>query len=179
MIRVFFALWPAASIQKSLYAVAKENKPKCGARLMRADTLHITLQFIGEIERSRLPHLIKAAGLISASPFDIVLDKLCYWKHNKIAYVAPEAEIPALSLLATNLKQTLKSEGISFENGKFSAHVTLMRHVEEVMASRSIAPIQWPIDHFALVESVTNQQGTHYRILQKWPLISTELHHSG
>jgi len=172
MIRIFFALWPTASIQKSLYAVAKENRPKCGARLMRADTLHITLQFIGEIERSRLAHLIKAAGMVSAPPFEITLDKLCYWKHNKIAYAAPETEMPALSLLVSTLKQTLKSEGFSFENGKFSAHVTLMRHVEEVMESRSIAPIPWRIDHFALIESITNHQGTHYQILQKWPLHS-------
>ncbi len=170
MIRVFFALWPDALIQQSLFKLAKQNRPKCNARLMRANSLHMTLQFIGEIERSRLPQLIKAASRVSASRFEITLDRLSFWKHNRIAYAAPNTETPELSLLVKALKQELASEGITSANDKFSAHVTLMRNVEQVMEPCNITPVTWPVDHFVLVESMINNQGARYQILHSWPL---------
>lgn len=45
MARVFFALWPEVSIQGALHNIAKEYQARSAARVMRADTLHMTLCF--------------------------------------------------------------------------------------------------------------------------------------
>lgn len=175
VIRVFFAIWPEVSVRRLLHALAEEYQPKCGARIMHIDTLHMTLQFIGNIERAQLPQLIKAADKVQAPPFGIVLERLSFWEHNRIAYATLNTKVPALDRLITALRQELTAEEISFDNSEFNPHVTLLRSVEHIMESQDIAPIRWWADAFVLVESVTTSQGTHYRILQKWPLSPTAI----
>lgn len=171
--RVFFALWPEVSVRRLLYALAEDYQPKCGTRIMHIDTLHMTLQFIGNIERARLPQLIKAADRVQTPPFGLILEKLSFWEHNRIAYATLNTKVPALDRLVTALRQELTAEGISFDNSEFNPHVTLLRRVEHIMEPQDITPIRWWVDAFVLVESIPTSGGTHYRILQKWPLSPT------
>ncbi len=169
--RVFFALWPDADIQQALFALAKQQ-PTGKARLMRRETLHMTLQFIGEIERSRLPELMKAASKVKApiAPFTMTLNQLLFWKHNKIAYAAPSADVPELTLLVKTLKRELAAEKVLSTHDKFSAHITLMRNVEHMTEARIITPVIWSVNKFVLVESISDKQASRYQILKEWPL---------
>lgn len=168
--RVFFALWPEELIQRTLHSLATEYLPLCEGRIMDADTLHMTLLFLGEIERARLPLLRQTAGKVSVPPFGFALDRLSFWSYNRIAYATPLVEVPALYQLATALQLELRAAGFLFENYEFNPHVTLIRQVGHVLESQAIAPITWQVDAFVLVDSVTTDQGARYQILQKWPL---------
>lgn len=173
-IRVFFALWPQAAIQRQLYGVAKAFQAKCGARVMRADTLHMTLQFIGNIKRSQLPKLIKAADKVSAtSPFRLELNTLSFWKHNHIGYATSTISEPLLETLAAILQHALANESFiadsALNSTRFSPHVTLLRHVEHILAPHNFMPITWQVNSLVLVESLTVSRKTQYRILQEWP----------
>ena len=169
--RVFFALWPQATIQSQLHAVAKEYQAKCNARVMRADTLHMTLQFIGNIKRSQLPELIKAADKVSAlPPFKLELNTLSFWKHNRIGYATLAASEPLLDTLAASLQHELVNAGFITDNAKFSPHVTLLRNVEQALQMQDFPAIKWRIDSFVLVESEITEKGAHYKILKEWPL---------
>lgn len=46
-LRLFFALWPDAATGDALSRTGKLLHQHWGGRLMRADTLHITLAFLG------------------------------------------------------------------------------------------------------------------------------------
>lgn len=170
-VRVFFALWPQADIQRQLHAVAKEYQAKCKARVMRADTLHLTLQFIGNIKRSQLPKLITAADKVSAPPpFRLELNMLAFWKHNRIGYATPGTSEPALETLAATLQHALASEGFAAGDGTgFSPHVTLLRNVEPILTPQNFTPVTWQVNAFVLVESVITSQRAEYRILGEWP----------
>jgi 2'-5' RNA ligase len=48
--------------------------------------------------------------------------------------------------------------------------VTLVRDVERGPAAATIAPVQWPVESFALVESNVGQRGSQYSLLEEWPL---------
>jgi 2'-5' RNA ligase len=169
-IRVFFALWPQAAIQRQLHTVAKKYQAKCDARLMRAETLHMTLQFIGNINRSQLPELISAADKVSAVPaFRLELNTLSFWKHNRIGYATLSASEPALETLAATLQHELTKVGFIADSTKFSPHVTLLRNVEHMLAPQTFMPVTWQVNSFVLVESLTANQKTQYRILQEWP----------
>lgn len=168
--RVFFALWPEASVRRGLHTLATEYQPRCEARAMRADGLHMTLLFLGEVERAHLPQLMQAAGQVSVPPFEFVLERLSFWPHNRIGYAAPLAEVPALDQLITALQQGLAAAGFPIENREFKPHVTLLRHVGHVLESQAITPIMWRVDSFVLVESVMTDRGVRYQILQRWPL---------
>lgn len=169
-IRVFFALWPQAAIQHKLHAIANEYQARCDARLMRTDTLHMTLQFIGNINRSQLPKLISAANKVSAvPPFRLELNTLSFWKHNRIGYATLTASEPALETLAATLQHELAKVGFIADSTKFSPHVTLLRNVEHILAPQNFMPVTWQVNSFVLVESVTVNQKTQYQILQEWP----------
>lgn len=169
-IRVFFALWPQAAIQHKLHAIANEYQARCDARVMRTDTLHMTLQFIGNINRSQLPKLISAANKVSAvPPFRLELNTLSFWKHNRIGYATLTASEPALETLAATLQHELAKVGFIADSTKFSPHVTLLRNVEHILAPQNFMPVTWQVNSFVLVESVTVNQKTQYQILQEWP----------
>jgi 2'-5' RNA ligase len=168
-IRVFFALWPQAAIQRQLYNVAREYQVKCGARVMRAETLHMTLQFIGNIKRSQLPEVISAADEVSAVPaFRLVLNTVLFWKHNRIGYATLSDSEPALKTLAATLQHALANKGFIADSTKFSPHVTLLRNVEHILAPQNFMSVTWQVNSFVLVESLTVKQKTQYRILQEW-----------
>jgi 2'-5' RNA ligase len=169
-VRVFFALWPAPAIQRKLHTIAKQYQAKCNARVMRTETLHMTLQFIGNIKRTQLPELIKAADKVScARPFELELDTLAFWKHNRIGYATCATRIPALDKLAEALQQALTEANVIFDSTKFSPHVTLFRNVEYILVAQNFTPVTWQVNSFVLVESVTTNQKTQYRILREWP----------
>ena len=94
--RVFFALWPTAELQQRLYGVAEASQRQCAGRVMRADSLHMTLLFLGEMERTRLPQLALAAEGLRAPAFVFELERLAYWRHNRIGYAAPVGEAAGL-----------------------------------------------------------------------------------
>ena len=170
-VRVFFALWPQPGIQRKLHAVAKEYQAKCDARVMHADTLHMTLQFIGNIKHTQLPQLIKAAGLVSDVPsFNVVLDKLDFWKHNRIGYATLTSKNPTLDMLVEKLQQALTASGIASDGAKFTPHVTLLRNIEHIPESQNFLPLIWQVNSFVLVESEIINQNAHYKILKELPL---------
>lgn len=169
-VRVFFALWPEPAIQRQLHAVSKEYQAGCDARLMRKDTLHMTLQFIGNINRSQLSELIKAADKVAAVPaFRLELNTLSFWKYNRIGYATLTASEPALNTLVARLQHELAKLGFIADNAKFSPHVTLLRNVEHILAAQNFMPVTWQVNGFVLVESVTVHQRTQYKILHEWP----------
>ena len=170
-VRVFFALWPEAAIQHKLHAVAKKYRAACNARIMRTETLHMTLQFIGNINRTQLSKLIKAADKIAdTTPFQLDLDTLSFWKHNRIGYATSSTSVPALDKLVATLQQALAEENVILDSTKFTPHITLLRNVEQSLAPQSFTPVAWQVNSFALMESMTTSQKTEYRMLREWPL---------
>jgi len=168
--RVFFALWPEELVQRALHTLAIEYQSRCDARAMHADTLHMTLLFLGEVERTYLPQLIQSASKVSVPPFGFSLERLSFWQHNRIAYAAPLLKVPVLNQLAIALQQELIAAGFPFKNYEFNPHVTLLRHVVHTIESQAIPPIMWRVDSFVLMESLMTDTGARYQILQKWPL---------
>ena len=63
--RLFFALWPDAPAAAALYRVAAESREACGGRLMRPETLHLTLAYLGRVADRCLPSVL-AAGAAAA-----------------------------------------------------------------------------------------------------------------
>ncbi len=168
--RVFFALWPEASVRQALHTLAMEYQSPCEARVMSADTLHMTLLFMGEIARACLPQLMQTADKVSVPAFGFILERVSFWQHNRIAYAAPLEKTPALDQLVAMLEQAVIAADFQFDHHEFKPHVTLLRNAGHASESQFITPIKWWVDSFVLVESVTTELGVSYQILQTWPL---------
>jgi 2'-5' RNA ligase len=137
---------------------------------VRRENLHATLAFLGEIDRSRLPELATLAQESVAGRFELVLDRIGYWPHNRIVYAAPTLTPEPLRTLAQALALHLAGAGFRTEERPYFAHLTLLRAARRAPAGVCIAPVRWPVDAIALVESARCEGRLVYRPLERWTL---------
>lgn len=168
--RVFFALWPDAARAAALHARGRELRAACGGRLMRRDTVHLTLAFVGDVPVSRLGALEAVADSIHGERFALELDRVGSWHGNRILWTGC-AQVPAaLQALAHKLDVGLRAAGFELEARAFNPHVTLLRSALRPPQVAETAPLRWPVASFVLVVSERDAAGAHYRMLGRWPL---------
>jgi 2'-5' RNA ligase len=170
--RLFFALWPDAAERAALSAWQQPLLDLCGGRAMRADTLHATLVFLGEVAEQRLEALRLAAQEVKWQGFGLQLGAAHYWEHNHIAYAAPDATPPQLAELVRELENRLRRHRFHFENRPYKPHVTLLRNAHWNDAPLPPLPaVAWQFDEFVLLRSLRDGQGaSHYEVLARFPL---------
>lgn len=167
--RLFFALWPPAEVAAALYRQAEDLHDRWGGRVMRQDTLHLTLAFLGNVTTADLPAISAVADGVAAAAFDLKLIHLSYWAHNAIVHAGCSPS-PGLDHLARTLRQACVDNGFLETAEGFSPHLTLLRKASPGSDLPEIGTITWPVESFVLVESRPDQDGAHYRVLGRWNL---------
>lgn len=173
--RVFFALWPSTAVADDLAGLAAELAASCGGRPTRADTVHLTLAFVGNVAESRLDELAAAARGISLPAFDLRLDRVAGWAHNHIVWAGCTAPPPALGELAGLLRERLIAGNFAVDRRKsaFFPHVTLLRKAQRIPPEKPLAPARdWHCQDFVLVRSQLSAAGADYRVLASYPFAS-------
>jgi len=169
--RVFFALWPNDAERSALAAWQAVLKPTCGGRVMRADTLHLTLVFLGNVPCARLEALQLAAQEVSAPGFDLLIDEARYWQHNHILYTAPGVVPRQLAYLVSALEKSLLHHQFEFEQRDYQPHLTLLRNARCGVASlAALPPVSWQIRDFVLLQSAPQNGVAAYQVLARFPL---------
>ncbi len=137
---------------------------------MPRDKLHLTLVFLGNIAREKIPQLEAIARQQSGAGFDLEFGAIGHWRHNRIVWAAPLATPEPLRELVAALEQALLQAGFAFDRhsykNEYVPHMTLIRDARAPALPPPFA-LDWPIDDFALVESA---RGAEYRVLARWPL---------
>ena len=167
--RLFFALWPDDATREALDRTGKWLHSRWGGRRMRADTLHLTLAFLGNTPLEARDRLWPHVAALRAGAFDLLLDQTGYWPHNRIGWLGCREISAPLAGLAERLRHGLREARVPFDAKPFVPHVTLLRQAESGPVS-SCSPVHWPVRDFVLVASTRDVSGTHYRILRRWPL---------
>lgn len=168
--RLFFALWPDSSLAAALHGTALAAAARCGGRVMRRETLHLTLAFLGDVPLDRLDELRALAAGVRAPATGIMLDRLGYWPQKQIVWAGAGTIPEALAGLAEQLGAALGTAGFRTEGRPFVPHVTLLRKVEKWRDDSGfeiLPPLAWRVDRFLLVRSAA---GGAYRPLAEWPL---------
>jgi 2'-5' RNA ligase len=136
---------------------------------MRADTLHITLAFLGSTPADQLECLTACADTVKTGAFELVLDQAGYWRHNRIGWLGASETPPQHFGLVGALNAGLQAAGFAVDPRPHVPHITLLRNSPggEVPAC---LPVHWPVSEFVLVKSVTESDGAHYDVIRRWPL---------
>jgi len=138
---------------------------------MRAETLHNTLVFIGDVELYGLEVLQLSAQEVNGEHFELCFNEARYWGHNHIVYAAPHSIPPPLAHLADALEKRLTKHRFKFDRREYKPHVTLLRNARWSDAPLpAMPPVCWQIRDFALVQSVPHGGLTDYRVLARFPL---------
>lgn len=168
--RVFFALWPDFQVRQSLERLAREAHKACAGRPARAETIHLTLVFVGQVDFARLESLKSLASRIAVPPFDLHLDRAGYWKHNRIVWLGARETPPPLAELVRALERGLEEADFRFDKRPYVPHLTLVR---KALCREPVAPaadVHWPVREFVLARSSLSAQGAAYEIIGRWPL---------
>jgi RNA 2',3'-cyclic 3'-phosphodiesterase len=170
-VRVFFALWPDTEERAALAAWQPALKKLCGGKVMRAETLHATLVFLGDVVQHRLEALKLAAQEVQGRPFDLTFNAAHYWGHNHIVHAAPGMAPPQLRQLVHGLEQCLIAHHFHFDkHPAYKPHVTLLRHAKWGDAPLpKMHEVKWRMEGFSLMQSVRNEEGANYLMLARFP----------
>ena len=174
--RVFFAIWPKDEAWRQLCDLSEKLELVCGGRRTRAESIHLTLIFLGEMETSQLDALCLAANTVKGRAFNFIVEGVRYWKFNRVVY-AGTGEVPLeLFDLVDSLQDTLSANGFSFDHRAFTPHITLVRKVQRYVLPKPlislVEPIVWPVSEWILVKSEQASDRSVYTPIGRWPLVS-------
>ena len=88
--RLFFAAWPGPEVQQALGKLAQDLGRECGGRAILTRNIHLTLVFLGDVARERLVQLEALAAAVTSARFDLDVDRVEYWRHNRIVWAGVE-----------------------------------------------------------------------------------------
>jgi RNA 2',3'-cyclic 3'-phosphodiesterase len=178
MHRLFVALRPPAPIRASLLGLMGGI---AGARWQDDDQLHVTLRFIGEVERPVAEDVAATLGSIRHPPLSFRFSGLGTFDHGGSVDTLWARVVPfdGLTILHKKIDQALVRIGLAPERRTYLPHVTLARlgskagPVQGFLAENagfSTEPID--IDWFALFESSLGTGGARYDMIARYPLTS-------
>lgn len=168
--RLFFAAWPPPRTALGLQRWAEEAARETRGKVTRAETIHLTLVFLGEVDEQRLRLAISAGRAATGKAHSLPIEQARYWPHNRIVWVGPNETPAPLARLTVNLKSLLLAEGFVLEQRAFEAHVTLIRKARAPRALPVLPELDWPMEDFVLVRSALSSEGSNYEVLERFPL---------
>ncbi|MEA3015091.1 MAG: 2,3-cyclic 3-phosphodiesterase [Sphingomonadales bacterium] len=176
MHRLFVAIRPPSAIRKLLLGAMGGVS---GARWQSEDQLHLTLRFIGEVDRHRAGDIHAALGAVHQPPFELALNGIGAFERRGLAEtvwagVAPHAPLRALH---KKVDAALARVGIAPDERAYLPHITLAR------LKRSSGPVgnllesagglgspAFAVDHFALFESDLTAEAAVYSTVERYSL---------
>ena len=168
--RLFFAAWPDNGVQQALHAVALRARSECGGRAIAQRNIHLTLAFLGDVARERLVESQSVAAGSGGLRCDLAVDRLQYWKHNRILWAGVERCPQSLVELVGRLTADLRAGGFKLDERAYVPHITLLRNARRAPTDRMLPRVLWPIVDFALIESAERGDGRVYEVVERWPL---------
>ena len=176
MHRLFVAIRPPETVREQLLDLM-EGMP--GMRWQNDGQLHLTLRFVGEVERPMAEDLAVALQHVRFDRFQLALDGVGkFEKHRNGALWAGVQPKEQLKALNAKIERACQSTGLEPERRAYHPHITLARW--KGRASRLDAYLErygglsskpWEVREFILYESHLGQAGAHYEAVETYPLL--------
>ena len=176
MHRLFVAIRPPEPIRDLLIDAMDDG---ADFRWLDDDQLHLTLRFIGEVERPVANDLAAALTRIRSARFDLKIAGIGRFEQRNSgalwAGVDPKEPVAAL---ASKVERACQSAGLEPERRAFHPHVTLARwkgrrtrEVKDYLERHGgLSSPPFAVDEFILFESRLSRHGAHYEEVATYPL---------
>lgn len=169
--RLFFALWPSDQIRQSIVEVLSGLPPKSKGRVITPHNLHATLHFVGQVTEFTKDCMHVAAQSVNAEAFQLDLDCFGHFPKAKIFWMGAKNAPEKLAQLHKKLGIAIEGCGFVSDKRAYTPHVTLMRKCVHSALKYEDFSIPWTVDEFVLVESVQDEAGVNYRVLERYSLL--------
>ncbi|HEV2490577.1 MAG TPA: RNA 2',3'-cyclic phosphodiesterase [Candidatus Acidoferrales bacterium] len=180
--RLFVALDVPEGTRQALAALIRKLEGTCrGARWVRAENLHITLKFIGEVEEARLSAIKTCLSQLNPrDTFEIQFHCFGFFpdeRRPRVFWVGMESG-PSMAELAAEIDSHLQPMGVPHEEKVFRPHLTLARFntldglskLREVVSNLAGQEFGETTAHeIHLYQSVLKRGGAEYTRLATFP----------
>lgn len=179
MHRLFVALRPPPAV-RTLLLDAMGGVP--GARWQDDDQLHLTLRFVGEVDRRQAEDVAAALAGIAAPPVEARIDGVGTFDRRGRADTlwARVSPLEPLAALHRKVDQALRRAGVAPDERRYLPHVTLARMARSghdvvalerwVADHAALASAAFVLDHLYLYESHLGSEGASYEAVARWPM---------
>jgi len=176
MHRLFVAIRPPEPI-RDLLIDAMDESPDF--RWQHDEQLHLTLRFIGEVDRPLADDIAAALTRIRAERFSLRIAGTGRFEQRNSgslwAGVEPKAPVAAL---ASKIERSCVGLGLEPERRAFHPHITLARWkgrrtreiADSLQRTRGLASEPFDVSEFILFESRLSRHGAHYEEAASYPL---------
>lgn len=185
-IRLFVGVWPDQQVLPTLQQYLAGIRADCGShpiRWVQPQNLHITLQFLGNVDRGRVPAIANALKLAAAScaPADVRVRQHVGGLRAGVLWL--DVDSPELEAMQHSVSQRLAATGLAADRRRFTPHLTIGRLKSKMAplnlriprsaidASQPVA--EWSATDFALIESRLTGEGSVYVSLATFALGSS------
>ncbi len=154
--------------------------PNVNASWNRDGKFHLTLKFLGEIPRSRVENLSRAAGraVEALSSFKLVVEKTGAFPNNnapRVLWIGVSDPSGKLSELYERLEEECAKESFPRDERPFHPHLTLARlrkpHGARTLASAHkampIEPIEISVSELLVISSELGREGSRYSVISR------------
>ncbi|WP_163557934.1 RNA 2',3'-cyclic phosphodiesterase [Halomonas sp. NO4] len=164
--RLFLALVPPPALRERLGELADLAHAHCGGRRVPDESLHLTLAFLGEVEKTRAEALADWVRGLTIAPGEWRLDAWGHFRRPGIVWVGGQRPDPALTALHHRLWEALEPRGFATRPGRFVPHITLLRQAARPDPDTLPAPaLSWAYARLDLMRSVSGHRGVRYHCL--------------
>jgi len=146
--RLFFALLPDQEVHDQLVTLSRSFPIIKGVRPVPNNNLHITLQFLGDVEAN---------------------ERKCLEKKVVQTYVQ------SLTRLNNHLKSIAEQCGTKVSEKIYKPHVTLFKNVPKADFPDIPFTITWHASEFHLLESVPHENTTRYNKLATYSFLNEKI----
>lgn len=176
MHRLFLAIRPPEAV-RDLLVDAMDDSPEL--RWVGDEQLHLTLRFIGEVERPLANDLAAALVPLRFDPFELRVEGVGRFDQRNggalWAGVAPKQPVAAL---AGKIERICQEVGLAPERRAFHPHITLARWKGRsrraadsfIEGARGLSSTPFAVDRFILFESRLSRHGPHYEAIATYLL---------
>lgn len=159
------------------------------ARWVATENMHVTLRFIGDVDRAGGDDVHAALASLEAPAFALRLAGIgCFESRRRVRTIwAGIEKSPSLNHLAEKVESAIVRAGFEPEGRKFKGHVTLARlrnvplaGIGDYLESNStFAADPFSVESFALFRSHLGKDGPVYELLADYPLAVAQPSNAG
>jgi len=175
MHRLFAAIRPPADIRAKLLGLMSGVTH---ARWQDDDQLHITLRFIGEVDRNKASDIADLLSHISFTPFEIALSGVgCFESkgHPHTLWAGLHPRTP-LTHLHQKIDRDCLHADLLPDDRSYRPHITLARlnratgpFDKFLVQHAGLASPSFMVNDFMLFESHLGQSGSTYHMIERYP----------
>jgi RNA 2',3'-cyclic 3'-phosphodiesterase len=175
--RLFIGIRPPTPVREALIDTMEALE---GARWQGDEQLHLTLRFVGEVERPLANDLAAALANISWPAFEMSLEGVSHFERKGMptSIWAHIPLTPELKGLRDKVERACDGVGLGRETRRFTPHITIARlgrHTGRIapwLGAHANLRATWRAEAFTLFESHLLAAGAHYEVAARYPLLT-------